>query len=183
MKIQEILDSDIPDVLYRTAWGWRGEFKWGEHLFTVQLTKVAAPGMPRWLTYEVSFFRSDLRGDDAYSSGGTSEEVPTKVYGVVLNAVRRAWREHDMDALYFTAEPRHSKDAAQHERKERIYSFISQRVFRSEGGYLYVHRGDGEHYPTEWLLTREELPATDYWTNSLHEGLGDRPVGYEIKSI
>lgn len=183
MKIQEILDSEIPDVLYKTNWGWRGEFKWGEHLFTVQLNKILAPKAPKGLTYEVSFFRSDKRGDDAYSTGEPDGEVPTKVYGVVLNAVRKIWREHDPDALYFTAEPRHSKNQDQHERKERIYSFIATRIFRAEGGFLYVHRGDGEHYPTEWLLTREELPANDYWTNSLQEGLNERPSNYIVKSI
>lgn len=183
MKIQEILDSEIPDVLYRTNWGWRGDFKWGEHAFTVQLSKIMPPGAPRILTYEVSFFRSDRKGDDAYSTGDASEEVPVKVYGVVLNAVRKIWRESDPDALFFTAEPRHSKSEEQHERKERIYSFISQRIFRAEGGYLYIRRGDGKHYPTEWLLTREELPPNDYWTNSLHEGLDALPPGYEIKSI
>lgn len=183
MKIQEILDSEIPDVLYRTNHGWRGEFKWGEHSFTVQLSKIAAPGVPKWLTYEVSFFRSDRRGDDAYSTNDPGKEIPVKVYGVVLNAVRKIWREHDLDALYFTAEPRHSSSEEQHERKERIYSFIAQRVFRAEGGFLYVRRGDGKHYPTEWLLTREELPSTSYWTNSLHEGLEERPSDYEIKSI
>jgi hypothetical protein len=183
MKIQEILDSEIPDVLYQTNWGWQGNFKWGEHLFTIQLSKIAAPAIPRLRTYEVSFFRTDMKGDDAYSSYDGQEEVPVKVYGVVLNAVRRAWREHDMDALFFTAEPRHSKDSEQHERKERIYSFLSQRVFRAEGGYLYVRRGDGQHYPTEWLLTREELPPNSYWTNTLQEGLDALPDGYIIKSI
>lgn len=183
MKIQEILDSEIPDVLFKTAWGWIGQFKWGEQLFTVQLSKTAPKGVPRWRIYEVSFFRADQTGDDAFSTHGGSEEVPMKVYGVVLNAVRKAWREHDMDALFFTAEPRHSKDREQHDRKERIYSFIAQRVFRAEGGFLYVRRGDGEHYPTEWLLTREELPPNDYWTNALHEGLTQLPDDYEVKNI
>ena len=183
MKIQEILDSEIPDMLYRTNWGWQGDFRWGKHTFTVQLHKVVAPATPRFRTYEASFFRADKRGDDAYSTYDGQEEVPVKVYGVVMNAIRRAWREHDMDALFFTAEPRHSKDHEQLERKERIYGFIANRVFRSEGGYLYVHRGDGAHYPTEWLITRDELPDSDYWTNSLREGLDRRPAGYEVKSI
>lgn len=183
VKIQETLDSEIPDVLYQTNWGWQGRFRWGEHLFTVQLSKISAPDTPRFRTYEVSFFRSNVKCDDAYSSHGGNEEVPVKVYEVVVNAVRSVWREHDMDALFFTAEPRHSKTPDQRERKERIYSFISQRVFRSEGGHLYVHRGDGEHFPTEWLLTREELPDEGYWTNSLQEGLRDFPAGYTIRSI
>jgi len=183
MKIQEILDSDVPNLLQRTNWGWQGTFRWGKHLFTVQLHKIIPPGTPRFRAYEVSFFRADKKGDDAYSSYEGAEEVPVKVYGVVVNSVRNVWREHDMDALFFTAEPRHSKDLDQQERKERIYSFISQRVFRSEGGYLYVHRGDGQHFPTEWLLTRQELEDNTYWTNSLQEALINLPEGYEIKSI
>ena len=183
MKMQEILDSDIPDILYQTDWGWQGNFKWGDLLFTVQLSKIAAPAVPRWRTYEVSFFRTDRKGDDAYSTHDGQEEVPVKVYGVVLNAVRRAWRAHDMDALFFTAEPRHSKSQDQHERKERIYSFVTQRVFRAEGGFLYVHRGDKTDFATEWLLTREELPQNSYWTNTLQEGLNTLPVGYVIKSV
>ena len=183
MKIQEIFHSEVPDLLQRTNWGWQGTFRWGEHLFTVQLHTIIPPATPKLRAYEVSFFRADKKGDDAYSSYDGSEEVPVKVYGAVVNSVRKAWREHDMDALFFTAEPCHSKDPDQQERKERIYSFISQRVFRSEGGYLYVHRGDGAHLATEWLLTRQELENSTYWTNTLQEALVNLPEGCTIKNV
>lgn len=184
MKLDEVYDSDIPDLLYPVGWGWQGIFKWGEQQFTVQLSKIAPPAVKFTRAYEVSFFRSDIKGDDAYSSHDGQEEVPVKVYGVVLNSVRRVWREEDIEALFFTAEPRHSKNSDQRDRKERIYGMLAHRMFRSEGGFLYVHRGDGKINATEWLIAKKELPPNDYWTDSMQEGINEMLAsGYVIKSI
>lgn len=183
MNLQEIHDSEIPDLLERQPWGWIGQFRWGEQTFTVQLGQRAVSGTPRdWKIFEASFFRTDVDGDDAFSTYTGSEEVPVKVYGVVLNALRRVWQEADLDAIFFTAEPRHSKDADQHERKERIYGYLAQRIFRGDGGYLYVHRGNIKA-ATEWLVTRQPL-SSSYWTNALKEGIDELlSTGYVIKSI
>lgn len=180
LQVEEAFDSSVAGVMKPTAWGWQGHFRWGESVFVVELRKRAVHGLSRKdRTYEASFFLKDAEGDDAFSTADTDEnprssEVPVKVYGVVLNALLDVWETGPIDAMYFTAEPRHATDSAQHERKKQLYAVLSRRALRQGGGYLYVHHGAF----SEWLLSKQ--PVDDaHWTNALRE---DQAVG-SIESI
>ena len=170
MNLQEIFDSDVGE-LEKRAWGWQGHFRWGSQIYTVELREIAVRDVHDKKAYEASFYLHGVKGDDAFSTIDTpgnplNQEVPAKVYGVVLNSLVKVWISEDIDAIFFTAEHRHSTDPAQHERKELLYDALARRAMRRGGGYLYVHRGHG----TEWLLSKQGI-ISEYWVNVLQEGL------------
>lgn len=186
MKLIEVFNSTLDSLLQRTSWGWQGAFSWDDATFIVELRKRSIEEVPRsWRGYEASFFLADVAGDDAFSTADDDEgnpkhsEVPVKVYGVVLNALLDVWASNEVDAIYFTAEPRHATNADQHERKVAKYEMLARRAQRQGGGYLYVHRGVFD----AWVLCKSEV-ANEYWTNALHEGLTELlRSGYDIQRI
>lgn len=184
MKIQEILDSDIPGIMHEVNWGWQGKFKWGDDVFVVELRKTKAPGVLERRVYEASFYRDEIASDDAFSTatGKIADEVPVKVYGVVVNALSNIWQQGNIDAVTFSAEHRHAKDQDQHDRKAELYDSFVRRAWKRSGGYLYVHRA----VSPQWLLSREEVDHP-FWKNVLTESREELNEmvknGYIVKSI
>lgn len=179
MKLDEIFDSDPPSELQpiNVDWrevgpkGWSAGFQWGERRFVLQLLWFRPPHVPNSIrTFEASFYLADVENDDAFSTVDTPEhptsnEVPVKVYGVVLNALLDVWQSDEIDAIFFSAEPRHSSSSDQQRRKEQLYEMLARRAQRQGGGYLYVHRG----WNTQWVLSKNRIES-DFWTNVLKEG-------------
>jgi hypothetical protein len=177
--MQKIFDTDPPSELtpINIDWkevgpeGWSAGFQWGERRFVLQLLRFRAPGVPNDVrTFEASFYLADVENDDAFSTVDTptnpvASEIPVKVYGVVLNALLQVWKEQHIDAIFFSAEPRHSSTAQQQRRKEQLYEMLARRAQRQGGGYLYTHRG----YRAQWVLSKIKLDHR-YWTNVLAEG-------------
>lgn len=177
MILDEIFDSDPPSELKPIEWketgpeGWGTGFQWGERRFVLQLLRFTPVHVPANLrTFEASFYLADVEGDDAFSTINTPDspsvnEVPVKVYGVVLNALLKIWHTADIDAIYFTSEPRHSASAEQQRRKEQMYEMLARRAQRMGGGYLYVHRS----WNVQWILSKMKIQH-EYWQNVLKEG-------------
>lgn len=179
MNLEEIFDSDPPSKLepINVDWkevgpsGWGAGFQWGSRRFVLQLLSFQPPHVPRELrTFEASFYLADVESDDAFSTVDSAEhpisnEIPVKVYGVILNALLNVWQTASIDAIYFSSEPRHSRDSDQQRRKERLYEMLARRAQRQGGGFLYVHRS----WNTHWVLSRTRI-ENSYWTNVLSEG-------------
>jgi hypothetical protein len=179
MTLDEIFDSDPPSELepINVNWrqvgpeGWGAGFQWGDRRFVLQLIRFKPVHLPATMrTFEASFYLADVEGDDAFSTVDSPEhplsnEVPVKVYGVVLNALLKVWKDDAIDAIYFSAEPRHSSDGDQQRRKEQLYEMLARRAQRMGGGYLYVHRS----WNTQWVLSKNKID-NGYWENVLYEG-------------
>ena len=184
MKLDEILDSEIENLLQATAWGWYGSFTWGDAHFAVELRKTSITHVQSNNCFEGSFYRVNERGDNAFSTADrSSDEPPVKVYGVVTNAMAYAWQHFDIDAVIFSAERRHASDDDQHAKKIHIYESIARRAWRKGGGFLHVRRTASS---TEWLLSRESHDG-DYWKDVITESRQetDQMVlnGYVVRSI
>lgn len=165
LRLQEVFDSNIQIEWESLSKGEHALFKYGEHVFVIQLVPVHLPleELKGMNIVEASFYRKDLEGEASFST--TDEyEVPIKVYGAVMNGF--AARFAEFDGMYFEADRRHSKSEKQFAAKVRLYSFMADRVAKRAHAVLYTAK---DTLSSKFLVTTVKLQSTEF-TNPVQEG-------------
>lgn len=164
-RLQEVFDTEIEIEWENLSKGEHALFKYGEHVFVIQIVPIHLPlkELKGMNIVEASFYRKDLDGEASFST--TDEyEVPVKVYGGVMNAF--ADKFVAFDGMYFEADRRHSKSQKQFAAKTRLYSFMADRVAKKAHAIMYTAKSSSI---SKFLVTTTKLQNSDY-TNPVQEG-------------
>jgi len=150
MNIQEVFDT-VADVNWKETDRFLiGEFKVNNIEYKIQIQRRPIEGVKNGA--EVSFYVKTSDNEQAFSTMNLHKLVPTKVYGIVFNALLT--KVDQFDTLYFNAEKRHSKTDKEWEIKLHIYSTLAMRL-KNAGFKEYQTRSHSTS--TEWVLSKVSL--------------------------
>lgn len=167
--IVEAFDSEINIDWHESHGAHVGGFEVNSVKYILQLSPIVIQDLK---VFEASFLLFDAQNDRGFATSGATSTAPTAVYGIVANALIKKIPMVRCDAVFFSAEPRHSKDEDQHQSKLRIYKFAAQRISKKLGWELYLNAN-------EFLLTREyhgkSIKSFKHWQEELREALEGSP--------
>jgi hypothetical protein len=170
MEIWEIFDSSIKDLKWQKTGRFElTEFEVDSQSFIIQIEqkRLHLPSLNAFKTAEVSFFRKDLDGEKAFSTGNQST-IPSSVYGIVSNSLLDKFKEYD--AFFCTAEKRHSLSQSEFETKVKIYSMISNKISKRLGAY-YFEKESVDY--CAFLVSRQKLSSEDQDSSGLKNPLNE----------
>lgn len=155
MKLNEIFDTDLH--IEPKDWKQQGRFlmtgfKLNGQGYTIQIERKPIEGISNGA--EFSFFRNEIKDNEAAFSTTNTQIGPTLIYGIVANAVLPMI--NNFDAILITAERRHSSSEEEYNAKLRIYNTLVQRTQRKSGYRLYTipEQYQQNNQYTEWLLSK-----------------------------
>jgi hypothetical protein len=161
MNLWEIFDFEGDVEWVARSWGQQGSVTLDGQPFSIQLRHQRLPELDTANIVEVSFFRTDIQGDEALASTNQTP-YPGKVYGTVINQLAKKSKDHD--AFYFTAEHRHSSTEG-YQQRVGIYQTLAHRVSMRTGLQVYEKASPWNH---EWLVSKM-APGGFAWKNEREE--------------
>lgn len=150
MKMNEVFDAVASVDWSENERFLLGTFEVNNIEYNIQLQRRPIEGVKNGA--EVSFYINTDDTEQAFSTINLHKLVPTKVYGIVFNALLS--KVDQFDALYFNAEKRHSKTDKEWKIKQHVYSTLAMRL-KNAGFKEYQTRS--HLASTEWLLSKVSL--------------------------
>jgi len=156
MLFSEIFNHQVELKWQKTGRYEMCEFTINDHTYQVQVEKKPLnfhlQELKGKITAEVSFFRQDLAGEDAFTTTNKTKTSSPKIYCAVANGLREKFKNYD--AFYFIAEKLHSKTSEEFQSKKKIYFVMADNIRRTNGTYFYELESASK---VEFLITKIKL--------------------------